>query len=279
MDLDRIREYYRHAAAAEQVRLSRSTSGRIEFAVNLHYIRRHIRPRSRVLDVGGATGQYTLALAEEGHQVTLVDLSPDLLVLASENISRSGHRQNVEAVLEGDARDLASFPSASFDVVLSLGPFYHLIRQEDREQAAAEMARVLRPGGHAFVAFMPRTTLLRYTVLMAVDRGWKPGELRRTLEEGVYFSAQEGRFTEAYYPVPGEMESLIAAAGVHPLHTVASEGISAALSEGELDLWSERDAFQELLEVCLRTAEDALAQGASVHLMMIGQKPGQAAGL
>ena len=70
-----------------------------------------------------------------------------------------------EEIVEADARDLSRWPDASFDAVLSLGPFYHLPVPKDREKAAAEMQRILQPGGRAFVALTPRYTFLRGEVL------------------------------------------------------------------------------------------------------------------
>ena len=62
-----------------------------------------------------------------------------------------------------DARDLR-FPDGSFDAVFSLASIEHFGGPADIAQAAAEIGRVVRPGGHAFVAtelFVPgiRSTL------------------------------------------------------------------------------------------------------------------------
>lgn len=48
----------------------------------------------------------------------------------------------------GDARALP-VASESADVVLLLGPLYHLTEATDRRQALAEAMRVVRPGGRA----------------------------------------------------------------------------------------------------------------------------------
>ena len=50
-----------------------------------------------------------------------------------------------------DARRL-DFPDASFDVVFSLSSFEHFGTPDDVAAASAELGRVLRPGGHAFIA-------------------------------------------------------------------------------------------------------------------------------
>ena len=49
-----------------------------------------------------------------------------------------------------DARELA-FPSESFDAVFSLSSIEHFGTRKDIARAAAEIGRVLRPGGHAFI--------------------------------------------------------------------------------------------------------------------------------
>ncbi|MDP9351974.1 MAG: class I SAM-dependent methyltransferase, partial [Chloroflexota bacterium] len=215
---ERVREYYNTTADRERFRLSRSTVGRIEFSVNLHFIRKYVPIGCRVLDLGGGAGPYTLALAKAGYRVVLADLSPELLALARAEIARSHDGSSVEDVLEADARDLSAFPDNSFDAVLSLGPFYHLTQQDDRIRAAQELGRVLAPAGHAFVAYMPRTTLLRWLVARASETGtWHRGELRAALTEGVYRVDKPGSFTEGYYPVPFEMQSLMSGAGIQTI--------------------------------------------------------------
>ncbi len=271
---ERVREYYNTTADRERFRLSRSTVGRIEFSVNLHFIRKYVPIGSRVLDLGGGAGPYTLALAKAGYRVVLADLSPELLALARAEIARSHDGSSVEDVLEADARDLSAFPDNSFDAVLSLGPFYHLTQQDDRIRAAQELGRVLAPAGHAFVAYMPRTTLLRWLVARASETGtWHRGELRAALTEGVYRGVDKpGSFTEGYYPMPFEMQSLMSGAGIQTIRSIASEGIAAGLAEHRIDVWDEGEAFEELLEICLLTAEEPILQGATTHIMLIGTK-------
>ncbi|AOM82568.1 class I SAM-dependent DNA methyltransferase [Salisediminibacterium beveridgei] len=48
----------------------------------LDYTRRYVKPGSEILDVACGTGTFTLLLAEEGYQVSGVDLSTDMLTIA-----------------------------------------------------------------------------------------------------------------------------------------------------------------------------------------------------
>lgn len=56
----------------EELRLSKDLSSRIEFYTTLNFIRKYIKPKDRVLDIGAGTGVYTKFLAEYGHHVTAI---------------------------------------------------------------------------------------------------------------------------------------------------------------------------------------------------------------
>ena len=99
-----------------------------------------LRAGDRVLDVATGSGNAALAAARCGCEVTGIDYVPALLERARARAAAEG--LEVEFA-EGDAEHLA-FPDASFDAVLScLGVMF----TPDQERAAAELARVCRPGG------------------------------------------------------------------------------------------------------------------------------------
>ena len=54
------------------------------------------------------------------------------------------------------ALDLSRFTDASFDLVLVMGPLYHLVEPSDRDRAIREALRVLAPGGLLFASFITR---------------------------------------------------------------------------------------------------------------------------
>ena len=49
--------------------------------------------------------------------------------------------------------DLSKFKDNSFDVILVLGPMYHLINKEDKVTALKEAKRVLKDNGIIFIAY------------------------------------------------------------------------------------------------------------------------------
>jgi SAM-dependent methyltransferase len=99
-----------------------------------------IRSGQDVLDVATGTGNVALRAAAAGARVVGLDLTPELFVAARRRAAEQGVA--VEW-LEGDAEELP-FADASFDHVLSVFGVQFAPRHE---AAAAELARVCRPGG------------------------------------------------------------------------------------------------------------------------------------
>ncbi|HVK95957.1 MAG TPA: class I SAM-dependent methyltransferase, partial [Noviherbaspirillum sp.] len=95
---------------------------------------------TRVLDVAAGNGNATLAAARRWCDVTSTDYVPSLLESGRARAQAEGHTIQFQ---EADAENLP-FPDASFDVVMST---FGVMFTPDQEKAAAELARVCRPGG------------------------------------------------------------------------------------------------------------------------------------
>ena len=123
-------------------------------------------------DVGALTEETRILAVGAGHEAPLYWLANRVGHVVATDIYGAGgfaEREARESMLEDparfapypyredrlevrhmDARALA-FPDASFDVVFSLSSIEHFGDAGDIARAAAEIGRVLRPGGHAFV--------------------------------------------------------------------------------------------------------------------------------
>jgi SAM-dependent methyltransferase len=99
-----------------------------------------VEPGMDVLDVACGTGNATIPAAKAGARVTGLDFSPALLAIARE---RSADAMVEIDWVEGDAQELP-FEDASYDHVVST--FGHMFAP-DHARTAAEMKRVLKPGG------------------------------------------------------------------------------------------------------------------------------------
>ena len=108
----------------------------------LHEIQR-LLPEGRslnILDVGTGTGFFAILLAEKGHRVEGIDLTPAML----EEARTLAKQRNLDITFrEMDAQNLA-YPDGTFDVVISRNLTWTL---PDPERAYASWFRVLKPGG------------------------------------------------------------------------------------------------------------------------------------
>jgi SAM-dependent methyltransferase len=109
------------------------------------------RPAS-VVDIGGGTGGFAVRAAELGHQVVVIDPSPDALAILARRADESGVADRVIG-RQGDLDSLADLvpddragqaPAQGVDVVLCHGVLEIV---DDPGAALATLARVLRPGG------------------------------------------------------------------------------------------------------------------------------------
>lgn len=101
-----------------------------------------------VVDAGGGTGGFAVPLAEAGHQVTVVDASPDALAALARRAAEAGVSDRIRPV-QGDGDRLADLvPAGSADLVLC-----HSLLEvvDDPAGVVRAVAEILRPGGAASV--------------------------------------------------------------------------------------------------------------------------------
>jgi SAM-dependent methyltransferase len=98
------------------------------------------RPVARIADLGCGTGSVTLLLAESGHVVTGVDISPAMVARARDKLDAAGVDAEVGV---GDATALR-LERGSFDVVMTRHVLWAL---DDPDDAIAHWVDLLAPGG------------------------------------------------------------------------------------------------------------------------------------
>ena len=94
----------------------------------------------RILDVGCGAGFFTILLAKAGHQVTGIDLTPDMI----KNAKQLAEEEQAEcefAVMDAENPD---FPDGTFDVIISRNLTWTLPHVK---HAYGEWLRVLKKGG------------------------------------------------------------------------------------------------------------------------------------
>lgn len=127
-----------------------------------------LRPGEDVLDLGCGTGTLALAALESQPtaRITGLDADPEVLAKARRKAGDAGVDLTLD---EGFSTDLPYEPGR-FDVVLST-LFFHHLGDEAKSQTAAEILRVLRPGGRVVVGDLGRAQdpVMRLVVLGTVQ--------------------------------------------------------------------------------------------------------------
>ena len=119
------------------------------FIEGYYVFKRHIpRDAKTILDVGGGSGRYGIALARDfpNSEVRITDILPESLTVGR-RISKSLGVSNVK--FEQEDVNALSYPDNSFDVVFCDVVIQHL---PESTMAICEMLRVLRPGGRLIVS-------------------------------------------------------------------------------------------------------------------------------
>ncbi len=270
---DEVEQFYGQSAEDEWNRLERH---RMEFAVTLRALSDYLPPvPARVLDIGGGPGRYAITLAQQGYTVTLFDLSAPLLDFAHRKAAEMG--VTLAGYEHGTATDLSRFPPENFDAALLMGPLYHLLEPEERQQAVREAYRIIRPGGLIFATFITRYAPIRDMARKAPHRlieRW--AEHDRIITTGQYQLAPGGGFTSAYFAHPTEVIPLMTSGNFATLDLIGCEGITSMI-EDQLNEAAD-EVWETWVDLNYRLSKDPCTHGGAEHLLYIGQRLEEAAG-
>jgi len=136
--------------------ISRGIADSLEHCV----LRLNPRPGERILDLSTGTGWTSRLVARRGATVIGVDIAGDLLEAAREKANAEGLPITYQI---GDAEDLP-FETGTFDAVVSTVGIMFASRPEE---AAAELARVVRKGGRiALTTWSSDSTVFQMFLVM-----------------------------------------------------------------------------------------------------------------
>ena len=243
----------------------------LELVRTREIIERHLpRGRLRVLDVGGGAGVHARWLAEAGHTVEIIDPMPRH-VAAAQALAAEGLA--VTARL-GDARVL-SHADADFDVVLLLGPLYHLTLRDDRVLAWHEALRVVKPGGLIAGAGISRFASLFSGLAhgMLFDARFR-GIVERDLQDGQHRNPDRTPewFTTAYFHHPDELGAEAVEAGAEIIEFAGVEGLACWLPQLE-DKWRDAAARETIVDSARLVESEPSLLGLSAHFLLLARRP------
>lgn len=212
-------------------------------------------PPARVADVGSGPGRQAQWLAGLGYETILFDLTP-LHVAAARDRG-----------LDAQVADARAIPLADaiVDVVLLLGPLYHLPDPRYRAEALAEAFRILKPGGILAAAALSRwaRVFVKAAEGLLGDPVWHQHTLAMMRDGRAEGDGDWDAVT--YRHDPAELQAEVDAAGFIKVEVVGVEGPAGA--------WARRDpALNNIAIQLAREAETAMA-ACSIHMLAFATKP------
>lgn len=240
-----------------------SRRGQIEYLTTMGYIQAYLQPGMKILEIGAGTGRYSLTLASLGCEVTAVELVPHNLEILKSKITPD---MKITA-LEGNALNLNTLESESYDMTLVLGPMYHLYNEADKKQALSEAIRVTKPGGILYVAYcISEGSIINY--------GFQRNNIMELISEGLLdlktFDTTS-RPQDLFELVrKSDIDRLMEGFPTQRLHYVATDGLAYFMMKELNDM--DEDTFRIYLTYHLTVCENADLVGATAHSLDVFRK-------
>jgi S-adenosylmethionine-dependent methyltransferase len=267
-DTGDIRQFYDDSVEKEDGRLERH---QLERDMTWRYLDKYLPRRGKILEIGCATGAYTIPLAKRGYSVTAVDFAPKELDVCKKKVKEERLGEKVNCLV-ADARDLSAITGNDYDAALIMGPLYHLIQEEDRQIAIEQAYGHLKIGGLIFSIFISRYGI--WNDVMATTPQYI--ELERDVQSVIQhgrdadLAYQKGNF-RAYFATPEEIVPFHERIGFKMI-TFAGIEASSIRDENYNSLKGKRREMWLDLLVSINTQPSTI--GAANHILYIGKKEG-----
>ena len=248
----------------EEKRLN-SRHGQVEFCVSMKYIHDCLsmlgveKENIKILDVGAGTGRYSIPLAEEGYDVTAVEL-------VKHNLGRLKQKSSLVKAYQGNALKLSRFEDGTFDLTLVFGPMYHLKSKEEKIRALKEAKRVTGEGGYVLVAYI----MNEYSI---ITYAFKEGHILEAIKEGMI--DESFHCTEKGNPLYSmvrleDIDELNDLAGLYREKIISADGAANYIRQS-LNALSEEE-FKYFIQYQMAVCERADLMGAAGHTVDILRK-------
>ncbi|MCB2356321.1 class I SAM-dependent methyltransferase [Clostridium estertheticum] len=253
----------------EESRVSTNKARKVEFNVTTSILNEYINHQDKIIELGAGTGVYSFYYANRGNEVVATDITPKHVEIIKEKLSKASNTIKLRAEV-ANAIDLKQYDSESFDVVLCLGPMYHLVNEKDREMCISENLRILKKGGILAIAYINKHYVLNS--IMSQDKKFLThGFIDKILSGGTIEEGEKECFwTDAFFTTPTDMELLVSKFKIKIIEHVATDGISPLLGKLVDEMNDEEYEAWTYYNLCSCREKSIL--GSSNHALLICRK-------
>lgn len=233
----------------------------LEFLTTDRYVQKYLKPGCRILEVGAGTGKYSIYYAKQGYSVNAIEY-----VQYNLDVLKSKITDDMDIIAEqGDAINLSRFEDGTFDIVLVLGPLYHLYTEDEVDKCIAEARRVCKKDGVMMFAYLPNDSIM---VSWALLKGHlKSGYDNKQFDENFKMISEPSEIMRAFYI--DELEEIMKKNNIIKINNISTTGIAPHfrdivdnMSEEEFEIWKNYH---------FSSCERKEVQGYSTHMLYIGK--------
>lgn len=251
----------------EEDRITTNNARRIEFLTTRYKLDELLKGNLKILDCAAGTGAYAFYLADKGHNLTATDITPRHIRIIDEQLKDKTYSMETKVL---DATDMGCFEDERFDVVLNMGPFYHLTDDMSRNKCLSESIRVLKKGGYLITAYIPRL-YLNQMIVMSDDKYLDEKLLCQIRDTGILLHDDPKCFwTDTYYSSYDEMQKLYKDNGIECIDQFAQDGLTP-LFHNRVDQWSD-EQFHTWFKYHLSVCSEKSIIDMSNHVIIVGRK-------
>lgn len=253
----------------EEDRLTTNNARKVEFLTTIRVLDEHFAnaDKVKILDCAAGTGIYAFYFADKGYNVTATDITPRHIQLINEKLNSKPYTMKTAVI---DATDLNCFENESFDIVLNMGPLYHLTSEDMRKKCVHECFRVLKKGGLLVTSYISKYFIFPY--LATNNSEFLKADFANILiDVGSISHDDENCFwTDTHYASANEMEELYTNFNLVTIDHFAQDGMAPML-RSIIDEYND-EQFKVWCDYHYKTCREKSILGASNHAIIIGKK-------
>ncbi len=233
-----------------------------EFLTTMKYIKKYLTADSKILEIGAGSGRYSRTLADMGYKVDSVEL-------IQRNIdafkSKLNENQQIN-IYKGNACNLNFLKSDTYDIVLLLGPMYHLFTDEDKHKAVSEAIRVAKRNAVIFAAYCNLDT--------CVYRNFAERTMIEKVNKGIFDTEtfKENKLPNTLFLQcrKEDVDKIMSSYNVQRLHYVGVDMLTSFFGESFNDFTKEE--FELYMKYHYQICERKDMIGMSFHILDIFKK-------